>query len=93
MAVYAFQCAEHGPIDVRFSIGTAPPTSGCPRCGSPMRRLFSPPALRLTPRPQVAALDRAERSRTDPEVVTSVPARPRHGSRATHPAQKRLPTP
>jgi putative FmdB family regulatory protein len=93
MVVYAFQCAEHGPIDVRFTIGTAPPTSGCPRCGSPMRRLFSPPGLRLASRPLVAVLDRAERSRTDPEVVTSLPRRAHHGSRRPNPAHARLPRP
>jgi hypothetical protein len=58
-----------------------------------MRRLFSPPALRLSSRALVAAIERDERSRTDPEVVTAIPARAGRPARATHPAQQRLPRP
>jgi hypothetical protein len=58
-----------------------------------MRRVWTAPMVSLAPRAAVAAIDRAERSRTEPEVVTHVPGRPRRVVAPTTPAQRRLPRP
>jgi len=92
VAVYEYVCAACGPFDVRLAIGTAPEQHQCPECASSARRAFSPPMLGFMPKPVGTLLDREDKSRDEPEVVTQVPARP--GSRATppvHPELSRLP--
>jgi hypothetical protein len=79
-------------IDVRRGFGAAPIVAPCPVCGRPMRRVWTAPMVSLAPRAAVGAIDRAERSRTEPEVVTRVPGRPGRTIAST-PAQRRLPRP
>ncbi|MCE3549901.1 zinc ribbon domain-containing protein [Pseudonocardia sp. RS11V-5] len=93
MTTYSFRCEEHGTIDVRRDFGAAPPVAPCPLCGLPMRRVWTAPMVSLAPRAAVEAIDRAERSRTEPEVVTRVPGRPGRRTTAPTPAQQRLPRP
>jgi hypothetical protein len=92
MTTYSYRCPEHGPVDVRFAFGTAPRTWDCPLCAASMARLFTPPMLGLGPRPLVAAIDRAEKSRTEPEVV-SAPAPAGRRLRPVPPALRGLPRP
>ncbi|MCA2185882.1 hypothetical protein LDL05_12495 [Nonomuraea cavernae] len=49
--------------------------------------------LTRTPAAVSAQLRRAERSASEPEVVTSLPRRRAVGAVATHPATRRLPRP
>jgi putative FmdB family regulatory protein len=75
MALYAYRCGEDGPVDVRHPIGTAPAVVACPTCGRDAERVFTAPMLGLADRTRVAAIDRAEASRTEPTVVSAPPAR------------------
>jgi hypothetical protein len=106
MATFTYRCPNRGcpaapgdadrRFDVRFPIGTAPPVTPCLACGTDARRVFSTPRLSLAPRHLTAAIDRAERSRTDPAVVGALPSanggRPRRAAPA-NPALRRLPRP
>jgi putative FmdB family regulatory protein len=74
MAIYEYRCDEDGAFDVTLPVGTAPQATVCPLCESEARRVFSKPMLMSLPRAVVAAVDHAERSRTEPDVVTSLPA-------------------
>jgi putative FmdB family regulatory protein len=83
VATYQYQCPDHGLLDVMMPIGTAPPTVQCRNCDTDAVRIFSAPMLSLAPRALIAAMDRADKSRDEPDVVTSLP---RHAPRRPHPA-------
>lgn len=75
MAIYEYQCDKDGVFEITRPIGTAPASVTCSACGSEARRIVSAPMLRSTPRTAwTAAMDHAEKSRHEPEVVTSVPS-------------------
>jgi putative FmdB family regulatory protein len=79
MATYTYRCAADGPVDIRRPIGTAPATVPCPTCGATAPRMITAPMLGLADRARMGLIDRAEASRTEPAVVSSVPAAPRPG--------------
>jgi len=78
MAIYEYRCRRDGAFDVSLPIGTAPATVACPACADEAARVFSSPMMSLTPRPLVAALDHEEKTRHEPDVVTSLPRAPAH---------------
>lgn len=75
MPLYAYRCGEDGPAEVTAPMGAAPATISCPTCGGEARRMITVPRLGLADRTRVAAIDRAEASRTEPAVVSAPPAR------------------
>lgn len=75
MAVYEYRCARHGRYDRVFPIGSAPPGIACPECGASVPRVFSAPMVNTLPRALVGARDRAEKSRSEPDVVSALPPR------------------
>lgn len=89
MATYEYCCDKDGPFDVTLPVGTAPKTTTCPVCESDATRVFSTPMLLSLPRDLVAAVDHADKSRTEPEVVTSLPAK---GARRRTPVLPLTPT-
>ena len=96
MAAYEYRCSLHGVFIVHAPIGEADRSAHCPRCGGDAARSYSAPMLRRAPADRMALLDKAEKSRDEPDVVTSLP--PRHPSRRTpmappNPAFRRLPRP
>lgn len=96
MATYEYWCATDGIVEVALPMGTAQPRWPCPTCRADARRIFSAPMLALAPRPLVAAIDRTEKTRDEPDVVTELPPRAgrrRGPARATNPALSRLPRP
>jgi putative FmdB family regulatory protein len=96
MATYQYRCEQDGLVDTTHRIGTAPQSTSCPACGRAARRLFTPPLLALADRRAVALIDRTERTREAPEVVTALPPRQRPRSASPgrpSPAQLRLPRP
>ncbi|MFD2419756.1 FmdB family zinc ribbon protein [Amycolatopsis pigmentata] len=96
VATYQFRCAEDGVFDVSLPMGTAGPQWRCPVCGSDAVRVFSAPMLSRTSRALVAAIDRAEKTRDEPDVVSAVPprsARTLGPMGAPNPALRRLPRP
>ena len=96
MAIYEYRCRRDGMFDVSLPIGTAPATAACPVCADEAARVFSSPMMSLAPRALVAALDHEEKTRHEPDVVTSLPrapARRRTPVLPLTPALRRLPRP
>jgi putative FmdB family regulatory protein len=96
VAIYEYRCERDGAFDVMLQIGTAPASIACPVCASEAGRVFSSPMISLAPRALVAALDHEEKTRTDPDVVTSLPPRPKHERTPVlplTPTLRRLPRP
>lgn len=89
MPAYDYRCDRDGLFEVTRPLGTAPASIACPECRGESRRVFATPMLTTSPRPLVAAIDRAEKSRHEPEVVTSLPAR---GARRRTPVLPLTPT-
>ena len=96
MAIYEYRCERDGPFEVTRPIGTAPASIACPECASEAGRVFSSPMVSFAPRELVAALDHEEKTRTDPDVVTSLPPAPAHKRTPVlplTPTLRRLPRP
>jgi putative FmdB family regulatory protein len=96
VAIYEYRCEIHGAFDIARPIGTAPASIACPQCTNEADRVFSSPMVSFAPRELVAALDHAEKTKTDPDVVTSLPRRPKHERTPVAPltpALKKLPRP
>lgn len=96
MAIYEYRCERDGPFEVTRPIGTAPASIACPECASEAARVFSSPMVSFAPRELVAALDHEEKTRTDPDVVTSLPPAPAHKRTPVlplTPTLRRLPRP
>ena len=96
MAFYEYRCARDGVVQISRPVGEAGERERCPVCDDAMRRVYTAPMLSLASRAAVAAIDRAEKSRTEPDVVSSLP--PRHPRKRTppapaNPALQRLPRP
>jgi putative FmdB family regulatory protein len=82
VAIYEYQCDQDGVFDVMRPIGTAPASVICARCGGEAMRILSIPMIRSGMRTAwTTAMDHAEKSRHEPEVVTSPP--PASGRRRT----------
>ena len=96
MAIYEYRCERDGCFEVTLPIGTAPASIACPDCADEAERVFSSPMVSFAPRELVAALDHAEKTKTDPDIVTSLPRRPKHERTPMAPltpALKKLPRP
>jgi putative FmdB family regulatory protein len=96
VAIYEYRCERDGTFDVMLPIGTAPASIACPECASEAGRVFSSPMLSLAPRALVSALEHEEKTRYEPDVVTSLPRRPVHERTPVlplTPTLKRLPRP
>jgi putative FmdB family regulatory protein len=96
VAIYEYRCEADGEFELTRRLGTQPPSAACPVCGGEARRVFSTPMLSVAPPGLVAAIDHAEKSRTEPDVVTSLPrtpARSRTPVLPLTPALRRLPRP
>lgn len=96
MATYEYRCDHDGAFDVARALGTAPESIMCPVCRSEARRVFSKPMLSFTPPELVAAIDHAEKTRAEPDIVTSLPpagARKRTPVLPLTPTLRRLPRP
>ena len=96
MAIYEYRCDSDGAFEVTGPLGAPPRTAACPACSVEARRVFSAPMLSRAPRALVAAIDHAEKSRHEPEVVTSLPpagARKRTPVLPLSPTLRRLPRP
>jgi putative FmdB family regulatory protein len=96
MAIYEYRCDDDGAFEVTRAIGTAPASIACPVCERAARRVFSKPLLASTSRGLVAAIEHAEKTRHEPDVVTSLPpapARKRTPVLPLTPTLRRLPRP
>jgi putative FmdB family regulatory protein len=75
MAIYEYRCDLDGVFEVSRPLGTAPQSVTCSICGGEARRIVSMPMILSGSRSAwSAAIERAEKSRHEPEVVTSLPS-------------------
>ncbi|MGY2082312.1 zinc ribbon domain-containing protein [Blastococcus sp. SYSU DS0539] len=94
MAQYVYRCDDHGLTERALPIGTAERTTPCATCGAAAVRVFTAPRLSLGDATRRALIDRTERSRDEPEVVSSPGPRPaRRPPVPASPALRRLPRP
>src|ERR1700722_19718548 len=97
MPIYEYRCDQHGVSEITRPLGTAPKSVTCLVCGSESKRVFSVASVRNGSRNALlAAMDHAEKSRHEPDVVTSLPstgARKRTPVLPLTPALRRLPRP
>ncbi|MGH8671350.1 MAG: FmdB family zinc ribbon protein [Burkholderiales bacterium] len=97
MAIYEYRCKQDGVFEVTRPLGTAPEWVKCSLCGSKARRIISAPMLRRGSRTGwFSAIEKAEKSRYEPDVVTSLPstgARRRTPVLPLTPTLQRLPRP
>jgi putative FmdB family regulatory protein len=97
MPIYEYRCDQHGVSEITRPLGNAPKSVPCLVCGGEAKRVFSVGMIRTASRGALlAAMDHAEKSRHEPEVVTSLPST---GAKRTTPvvpltpALRRLPRP
>ena len=97
MAFYDYRCEADGVFEIARPLGSAPGSVACPVCEGEAPRVFSTPMLpSRAPRELKSAIDHAEKSRFEPEVVTSLPRRPAHKRTPVAPLTptlRRLPRP
>jgi putative FmdB family regulatory protein len=100
VATYEYRCEQDGVFEVTRPLGTAPESVTCSVCGSEARRVISIPMLSPSSgsraRALSAAIEHAEKSRDEPDVVTSLPstgARRRTPVLPLTPTLQRLPRP
>lgn len=96
MVAYEYRCDMHGVFVVHCPMGEASAAAACATCQQSSLRHFSAPMLRRAPSSRMALIDKAEKSRHEPDVVSALP--PRHPSKRTpmapaSPALQRLPRP
>ena len=70
MPIYDFICKDCGPFETRRSLAEAGEPTGCPSCGGEARRVYSMPNTKKVPAGLSKAMDRAEKSAHEPEVVS-----------------------
>jgi putative FmdB family regulatory protein len=97
MPTYEYRCDQHGVFEITRPLGKAPESITCLECGAEARRVFSVGMVRTGSRTAIlSAMDHAEKSRHEPDVVTSVPTtglRRRTPVLPLTPALRRLPRP
>ena len=97
MPTYEYRCDQHGVFEITRPLGMAPKSATCLVCGSEARRIFSAPMVRSGSRIVFfASMDHAEKSRHEPDVVTSLPStgkKRRTPVLPLTPALRRLPRP
>lgn len=69
MPVYDFLCKECGPFEQRRTFEEAGDPMPCPECGGEARRIYSMPATRKMATALYSAMDRSEKSASEPEVI------------------------
>lgn len=75
MALYEYRCETDGNFDIQRPLGTAPESVACAVCGAASRRVISAPMVLTSNRSAwSAAIAHAEKSRHEPEVVSSLPS-------------------
>ncbi len=94
MVRYEYGCPRDGRFDAPAPMGAAPSTAPCPRCAGDAPRVWTPVATRRGSDSARRLLERSERSRDEPSVVTTLPGRSAPARRATaNPLHHTLPRP
>ena len=69
MPIYEFLCEDCGPFEERRPFEEAGNPAVCPGCESAARRVYSMPNLKAMPAALSNAMNRAEKSAHEPEIV------------------------
>ncbi len=69
MPIYEFLCEDCGPFEERRPFEEVGNPTVCPECGTAARRVYSMPNLKTMPAALSNAMNRAEKSAHEPEVV------------------------
>ena len=69
MPIYEFVCGGCGPFERRRSFAESGDAMACPSCGGEARRVYSMPSTRKMSTALSGAMDRAEKSAHEPDVV------------------------
>jgi putative FmdB family regulatory protein len=69
MPNYDFVCEDCGPFEQRRPLAEAGDPMACPSCGGESRRVYVMPNTRSVPAALSGAMDRADKSAHEPEVV------------------------
>ncbi|HLL57303.1 MAG TPA: zinc ribbon domain-containing protein [Rubrobacteraceae bacterium] len=69
MAIYDFVCEDCGSFEQRRSFAESGAPAACPSCGREARRVYSMPNTRRMPDALSGAMNRAEKSAHEPEVI------------------------
>ena len=96
MVIYEYRCQQHGVFELMQPMGAATSTALCPQCGGDaMRALSAPSVTRASRSAWFGAIEHAEKSRHEPQVVSAVPPPGARRSRQIPmtPALRRLPRP
>ncbi len=96
MPIYEYRCPRCDVYEIIRALGAAPDAEDCPTCGQPARRLISAPHLSRTNTPSSRLIDAAERSATEPDVITGgiPPSRVRSTpTYSSNPLSRKLPRP
>ena len=93
MATFVYRCPADGILEMRWPVGTAPSQVSCPSCAGDARRVYTAPLVSGGSRSARALIDRTERTRDEPEVVTSLPRGRAQRRTALNPAWQHLPRP
>lgn len=91
MAIYEYRCPQCGVFEIALAMGSASRSHGCVHCENEARRFFSIPHLTRSPTALHTAIERVEKSRDEPELVTQVPARKNQRPQPPDARIKRLP--
>lgn len=74
MVMHEFRCPQHGAFEALLPMGVIPLQTPCPRCGSAApRQMSAPRVVRSSHSKWLGAVERADKSRHEPEVVDAVP--------------------
>lgn len=95
MPLYEFKCGEGHLFEAMLPMSATTRERPCPQCNAVAKRLVSSPAFNNGNRSIVNAIESAERSAYEPEVVHSLPgANTKRPTPVSHdPRHKALPKP
>jgi putative FmdB family regulatory protein len=96
MVIYEYRCQHHGVFEVMLPMGAATRWAPCPQCGGEaLRALSAPSVMRSSRSAWFGAIEHAEKSRHEPEVVSALPSAGARRNRQVSmtPALRRLPRP
>ena len=74
MPLYEFRCEHCGPFECWRSQSEASAPIACPKCQAVAIRVYTTPGLIKTPTALYQALNRAEKSAHEPEVIRREPS-------------------
>ena len=91
LPIYDFQCDEHDRFELRLPMSAIGEIVNCPKCGVAARRMVSAPRIVTQSHGAwMAAVDHADKSRYEPEVVTQLPTTGLRSSRPIAPLTPQL---